>query len=223
MYSLALKKILNIDEIFESLRDRILQQKYDLLHGEGFHVTECDERFLSAYYIYDEPVILTVYEVDSDEFKKVEQRRQEYIFFSLDCDSKTIDICGNRNKSARLINAIGKVTEYKIEIDDVMIKFSRIISMLNENSISYQVNRVKIKDYPFLDNVLGDCTLNTENYSETKQLLSKFENNINQISITINFNIPITFVFHKSGVISIYKDMNSIDSSDLNLVKKCVL
>jgi len=197
--------------------------KYNADEGEGFYIVQENDEFLNAYYIYDIVNSFNVYDATSNNFIKIQQKQQESVAFFLDFDYQTIDIFGNKTKCAKIINFLGKISNYTIRIDDVILDNSKIIHALVVEDIGYKINRIKIKDYQFFDSVLGDCTLNIENYSNVDWILEKYKDNITQFSINIYFENPTAFIFYKSGAISIYKDAKDVEIENLRFISKCFI
>jgi hypothetical protein len=220
--SLSIKKVIISKTDFDALKNEIISLKYDVNLSEGFYVIQEDDKFLNAYYIYDVINSINIYDVNTNQFAKTQQKQQEYVSFFLDYDGQTLDIFGNKTKCAKVINALGKISKYKITIDDVMFEHTGVLKALEADNISYQVNRIKIKDYQFFDDLIGDCTLNVENYNNVEAIFNKYKDNITQFSITIDFEQPTVFMFYKSGAISIYKNVKDIEFENIKLLKKCM-
>lgn len=221
--SLIIKKLIISEENFAILRNKIMSLKYESNTGDGFYVVQYDDEFLNAYYIYDVINSFNVYEAESNEFKKIQQKQQEYVSFFLDFNCQTVDIFGNKNKCSKLINALSKISEYKMSVDDVILEHTKIFKALADENIAYKVNRIKIKDYQFFDNIIGECTLNIEDYANVEWIFNKYKDNITQFSISVDFEQPTVFMFYKSGAITIYKDVKDIDISNIQLIKKCIV
>jgi len=221
--SLVIKRLITSYDTFSELKSKVEGLKYDSNSGEGFHVIENEENFFSAYYIYDVMNSVNVYEAETNGFKKIQMKQQEHVYFFLDYQCQSIDIFGTRIKCSKIINTLGKLAEYKIAVDDVLLEPTKIFSALATENINYKVNRIKIRDYEFFDNILGDCTLNLENYYNVDLILDKYKEKITQFSICIDFEQPTLFMFYKSGAITIYKESKDIDVEKVRLLKKCIV
>jgi hypothetical protein len=119
-----------------------------------------------------------------------------------------------------VIEFLGKVTKYKIAISDTQINLLKLVECCETNNIVFAVSRVKIADYTFFDNIIGDCVLNLSDYPKTLDVLKKFEKQIVNVSISITTDDSYSITFYKSGSISIYKDIESIDIDFLRLIKQ---
>lgn len=81
------------------------------------------------------------------------------------------------------------------------------------------MNKVRINDYVFFDDIIGNCVLNLSNYSKTEELLKKYETQIVSFSTTLLLEETYSVVFYKSGAISVYKGFDDIDIEFIRTLK----
>lgn len=79
---------------------------------------------------------------------------------------------------------------------------------------------MKISDFTFFDNIIGDCILNLTDYTKPLDILNKYEKQISNVTIYITVDDSFSIAFYKSGSISIYKDIDNIDINLLKLLKQ---
>ena len=188
--------------------------------GDGIRVISQNNEYIFCHYLIEKIYCQDTYNLETEEFEKVEYKRIELVPFFIDFEQSTLDIIGNRQNSMKVIEFLGKVTKYKIAISDTQINLLKLLGSCKRNNIDFAVSRVKIADYTFFDNIIGDCVLNLLDYPKTFDVLKKFEKQIVNVSITITTDESYSITFYRSGTISIYKDIEDIDIDLLRLIGK---
>lgn len=192
---------------------------YDADNGEGVQVFEEYPDFAKYMYYYETTYSQNSYNPSTGEFEKIDLKKVELIPFIIDFKFKTLDMLGSKQKCSRLIEMIGKLTKYKIPISDIQVNPIKILLACSSKGISYQVTRVKISDYVFFDNIVGNCVLNLSNYGKTEELLKKFERQIVNFSTILTLDNSYSITFYRSGAISLYKDFEDVDIELLRTLK----
>ena len=137
----------------------------------------------------------------------------------VDLQHFTLDIIGNKQQAARVIEYFGRITKYKIGIEDAQINLLKLLQSCVQNKINFNITKVKIAEYAFFDNIVGECSLNLYGYSKALDVIKKYEQQITNITVSINVEEPYSVAFHKSGAIVFYKDADSIDLQMIRILK----
>jgi len=183
---------------------------YDANNGEGVQVFEENSDFAKYVYYYETTYSQNSYNPSTGEFEKIDSKKIELVPFIIDLKFKTLDILGSKQKCSRIIEMMGKLTKYKIPISDIQVNPIKILMACSSKGIPYQVTRVKISDYVFFDNIVGNCVLNLSDYGKTEELLKKYEQQIVNFSaiLTLDDSYSITFLevalFHSTKTLNLW-------------------
>lgn len=188
--------------------------------GEGVQVLEEGSDYLRCTYCYEVISYQNTYNPETSEFSKIQIKKIELVPFIIDLQYKTLDVIGNKQKCTKVIEMIGRLTKYKVAIGDNQVNPIKVLCACKEKGVTYLVNRIKIEDYTFFDNIVGNCVLNTADYDKTEELLSKFEKKIVNFSVMLFIDENYSVTFYKSGAITIYKDFEEIDIDLIRILKK---
>lgn len=202
--------------LLEALKNFI----YEAESGEGVQVVEEQPDYVRCVYCYETIYSQNTYNPDTGEFDKLEFKRIELIPFVVDLQYKTLDILGNKQKCSRIVEMVGKLTKFKVPIADIQVNPIKILLSCAQSGIAYCVNRVKITDYVFFDNIVGNCVLNLSDYAKTDDLLRKYEKQIVNFSAVLTLDDNYSITFYKSGAISLYKDFEDLDIELIRTLKK---
>ncbi|NBJ16630.1 MAG: hypothetical protein FNP40_13930 [Dehalobacter sp. 4CP] len=220
MQSIIVKKLHFSSETKDLLSSQIGNFEFSPETGEGIRVVSQNTEYINCHYLIEKIYSQDTYNFEIDGFEKIEYKRIELVPFFIDLEHDTLDIIGNKQKATKVIEFLGKVTKYKIAISDTQINLLKLVECCRTNNIVFVVSKVKIADYTFFDNIIGDCVLNLSDYPKTLDVLKKFEKQIVNVSISITTDESYFVTFYKSGSISIYKDIESIDIDFLRLIKQ---
>lgn len=220
MQSIIVKKLQFFSDTRNLLSYQIGNYEFSPETGEGIRVISQNNEYISCHYLIEKIYSQDTYNLETNEFEKVEYKRIELVPFFIDLEQNTLDIIGNKHKAMKVIEFLGKVTKYKIAISDTQINLLKLVECCKANNIVFVVSKVKITDYTFFDNIIGDCVLNLSDYPKTLDVLKKYEKQIVNVSISITTDGSYTITIYKSGSISIYKDIESIDIDFLRLIKQ---
>lgn len=193
---------------------------YNVESGEGVQVIEECTDYARCIYCYEVVSAQNTYNPETGEFDKIEIKRIELIPFVVDLQYKTLDVIGNKQKCSKIVEMIGRLTKYKVVIADSHVDPIKTLFACSELGISYRVNRVKIEDYVFFDNIVGNCVLNLSNYDKTNELLSKYKNQIVNFSAVLTLDDNYSITFYKSGAITLHKEFEELDIELIRILKK---
>lgn len=219
MQSIIFKQFYQDSQQYELLLNEILNSTFDSEKGDGFHVIEATSEYIKAVYYYEISYSQSIYNPETGEIEEIKLKRIETVPFFIDYQRHTLDILGNKVKCTRIIEAIGKITKYKTSIADLYINPIKALIACAAAGIQYKVNKVRINDYVFFDDIIGNCVLNLSNYSKTEELLKKYETQIVSFSTTLLLEETYSVVFYKSGAISVYKGFDDIDIEFIRTLK----
>lgn len=193
---------------------------YNAESGEGVQVIEEHADYTRCIYYYEAVSSQNTYNPGTGEFSKIEIKRIELIPFIVDLKYKTLDVIGNKQKCTKAVEMIGRLTKFKIPIADSKVNPIKTLLACSELGISCCVNRVKIEDYVFFDNIVGNCVLNLSNYDKTNDVLSKYEDQIVNFSAVLTLDDSYSITFYRSGAITLHKDFEELDIELIRLLKK---
>lgn len=193
---------------------------YNTENGEGVQVVEECLDYARCIYFYETVSSQNTYNPETGEFYKIETKKIEFVPFVVDLQYKTLDVIGNKQKCSKVVEMIGRLTKFKVAIADCQVNPIKILFACSKLGIPYRVNRVKIEDYVFFDNIVGNCVLNLSDYGKTNELLSKYEKQIVNFSIVLTLDDNYSITFYRSGAITLHKDFEELDIELIRTLKK---
>lgn len=193
---------------------------YNTENGEGVQVIEECSDYARCIYYYEVVSAQNTYNPETGEFDKIEIKRIELIPFVVDLLYKTLDVIGNKQKCSKVVEMIGRLTKFRVAIADSQVNPIKVLLACSQLGISYCVNRAKIEDYVFFDNIVGNCVLNLSNYDKTSELLSKYEKQIVNFSAVLFLDDNYSITFYRSGAITLHKDFEELDIELIRTLKK---
>lgn len=188
--------------------------------GEGVHVLDSSKNHISCQFLFEKVYSQSTYNIATEEFERIEFKRVECIPFFVDLEQETLDIIGNKHQAARVIEFFGKITKYRVGIEDVQINLLKLLQNCSQNGIPFNISKVKIAEYSFFDNIVGDCSLNLFGYPKALDIVKKYEQQITNVTVSISMEDTYSVAFYKSGAVAIYKDADSIDIEIIRLLKQ---
>lgn len=204
---------------YTSLSSKLKDFIYSSENGEGVQVVEERSDYIKCIYCYEAISSQNTYNPTLEEFCKIEIRRIELVPFIIDLKYNTLDIIGSKPKCSKVVEMIGRLTNFKIAISDIQVNPIKILLACAESRIPYYVSRVKLKDYIFFDNIIGDCVLNLSNYDKTDELLSKYEEQIIKFTAVLTLDDTYSITFSKHGTITLHKDLEDVDIELIRILK----
>lgn len=219
MKSIFIKKLQFSDIGKEELLRHIPMYSFTPESGEGLRVIEQTQEFIACHYLVESIYRQDTYNYETGEFEKSEYKRVDRTLFFIDFEQQTLDILGSKQQASRVIEFIGKVSSYRLPISDAPINLIKLVDAWKRNGITFNITRLKISDYTFFDNIIGNCVLNLTGYAKAMDVLRSYEKQIVNVSVSVLFEDLCTITFYKSGAISIYKDIEDIDLTLIRLLK----
>lgn len=220
MKSIYVKKLIFPQEPKEALLKQLQSAVFSSEAGEGIRIVDLSKNCISCHFLYEQVYSQNTYNIETGEFDKIEFKRVDCTPFFIDLDRYTLDIVGSKQQAMRVIEFFGRTTRYKIGIEDAQISLLRLLESCIQSNIAFTISRVKISDYTFFDNIIGDCTLNLFDYPKAIDIVKKFEHQITNVTISITLEDTYSIVFYKNGSIAIYKDADGIDIEVIRLLKQ---
>lgn len=193
---------------------------YSVESGEGVQVIENSADHARCIYCYEVVSAQNTYNPETGEFDKIEFKRIELIPFVVDLKYKTLDVIGNKRKCSKVVEMIGRLTKYKVPVGDSQVDPIKILFACSKLGVLYRVNRVKIEDYVFFDNIVGNCVLNLSNYDKINEVLSKYKKQIVNFSAVLILDEDYSITFYRSGAITLHKDFEELDIELIRMLKK---
>lgn len=220
MKSIFIKRLQFSNTTKDELLQQISENSFTLQVGEGIRIVSQDDAHIACHYLIETVFKQDTYNYETDEFEKIEYKRIERTLFFVDFEQETLDIIGNRQQASKIIEFIGRITEYKVPISDAPINLIRLIEMWKADGIVFNITKLKLADYIFFDSIVGNCILNLNGYPKSMDVLRTYEKQIVNVSLSVLLEDTCTITFYKSGAISIYRDIEDIDLELIRLLKK---
>lgn len=123
MKSIFVKKLQFPNDTKELFLQKIGNSDFSPELGEGIRVICQNNEYISCNYIIERVYSQYTYNIETNDFEKVEYKRIERIPFFIDFEINTLDIIGNKQQAVKVIEFFGKITKYKIPIADTLIDF----------------------------------------------------------------------------------------------------
>lgn len=222
MKSIFIKKLQFSEPLKNDLLQQINEYSFTPESGEGIRVVEQVEEYIVCHYLIETVYRQDTYNYEIDEFEKMEFTRIERVLFFIDFRQQTLDVIGNKQQATKVIEFIGKISNYKLPISDAPIHLINLIEAWKYDNIVFNITRLKLSDYAFFDNIVGNCVLNLTGYPKAMDVLREYEKQIVSVSLNVLLEDTCTITLYKSGAISIYKDIEDIDITLVRLLKKGV-
>lgn len=219
MKSVFVKKLIFSKSSMEELVSQLCSAEYSSENGEGVRILNSSENCVACQFLFEKVYSQNTYNIETGEFDKIEFKRVDCIPTFVDLQHFTLDIIGNKQQAARVIEYFGRITRYKIGIEDAQINLLKLLQSCVQNKINFNITKVKIAEYAFFDNIVGECSLNLYGYSKALDVIKKYKQQITNITVSINVEDPYLVTFHKSGAIVFYKDADSIDLQMIRILK----
>lgn len=220
MKSIFVKKVMFSQDAKNTLLSQLQSSLFTSENEEGIRIIDHSNYYISCHFLVERIYSQNTYNVETEEFDKIEFTRVECIPFFVDFEMNTIDIIGNKQQATRVLDFFGRVTKYKIAIEDVQIDLLKLLESFQMANVQYSISRVKISEYTFFDSIIGDCTLNLHDYPKALDIIKKFERQIVSVTLNICLDNSYSIIFYKSGSIAIYKDAEDIDIEVVRLLKQ---
>jgi len=221
MKSLFIKKMHLINDTRDLLLQQIQESDFSPESGEGIRIVQQNKDYIQCHYINERIYNQDSYNIDIGEFEKFTYKRIDLVPLFIDLEVDTIDIVGNKAQAAKTLEFFGKMTKYKVPITDVQINFLKLMNACKYNGNQFIISKIKINDYTFFDNIIGDCSLNLADYARPLDIITKYEDKIATTVACLTYDdATVTIAFYKNGTVTIYKDIDSIDVELLKLLKQ---
>ena len=220
MKSVFIKKMHAPSETINTFIEQASDFEFTPEKGEGIRINTQNAHHISCHYLFENIYSQESYNYETNEFEKMTFKRVDVVPFFIDIDLGTLDIIGNKQNVMKIVEYLGKITKYRVAIDNIQINLLDLLENCKKNGVVFVISKVKLSNYIFFDRITGECILNLYDYPNPVELLKKFENQIVYVSLSITTDDTSSIMFYKSGSISIYKDMDNIDIEFLRLLKQ---
>lgn len=204
---------------YDELLTELKTFSYSSEKGEGVQLVEEATDYIRCIYCYETISSQNTYNPETGEIDKIDFKKIELIPFIVDFKFKTLDVIGNKQKCSKIVEVLGKLTKYKVSIADSQVDPIKVLHACSTLGVPYSISRVKINDYIFFDNIVGNCILNLSNYNKTNDLLLQYKDQIVNFSSILTLDDDYQITFYKSGAITIYKDFEELDIELIRILK----
>lgn len=214
-YTISFKGVEGIDEVlFNVILSKMKNQKYDENLGYGFFVEDYGKNYILSYLIIDSPTYINKFYSFDSSIKKINYVKQSIIKFLIDSKNSLIEVYSDKNNTTKVVNEIGKLSEYKIVSDDINFNLCEILNKLERQKIQFEIKNLRIRDFPLTSCSVGTYFGNISENKEGIKLINKYQSSVSYIGLSIFNDNKNTFIgIHETGSVRIY--CSPEDSQDL--------
>lgn len=194
--------------------------------SDYFVINEQGERYISGYYLVEQPRNETKYNIEANRFETVTTTRLTIIRFEIDVPNNILIIWGNRNCAQRLITLISQACNNDVVIDFYEIDFKNLIKRITIIP-DITISKMKLENIVIDLGIVANCNVNMLNQDNPNELIKKYYNNISQISVIMgnrySSDESVSLTVFSSGTIVVYKDRDSISEETVTAIQKIVI
>lgn len=205
-YVINFKEVEGIDEaLFKEILSKMKSQKYDESLGYGFFVEDYGKNYILGYLIIDSPTYINKFDPTDSSIKKINYVKQLIIKFLIDSKNNLIEVYSDKNNTTKVVNEIGKLSEYKMVSDDINFNLCEIINKLERRKVQFEIKNLRIKDFPLTSCSVGTYFGNISENEEGIKLINKYQSSVSYIGLNISNNSKNTFIgIQETGSVRIY-------------------
>lgn len=217
------KKINGIDSNnLITIANKMNTHRYDTQEDYGYIVKNQDANHILGYLIIDYPTYITEFDMNERIIKKIKTMRKLAIEFLIDMEYNLIEIYSDKKNTSRVINEIGKLSEYKVSIDDVCFNAKNIIKKLDDKSIEYNIKNLRIRDFSINKYTIGSFFVKVLENHEGVRLIDEYIHTITYMGFNLSINnSEVSVGLYDSGALRIYNKLD--DSTETMSVIKEIL
>ena len=183
---------------------KIKQLEYSKNDNEGFIINEVDESKIFLTFIYSSPTYITKLDEEKLEVIKEKIIIKNIVDFSIDTKLKILSIFNASNSSRKLITELGKLTDFKITIDDINFNLKDILNKTRIMDLHFELTSMRIRNFQITDEICGTYWIKITNPNVIKKFLNEYSGEL----IFINGHMKIReneigLGFYENGTISI--------------------
>ncbi len=206
------KKINNVDiHLLDIIANKMNEQTYNAKEGFGYILRSHDPTHILGFLILDYPTYTSQFDPNEMVIKKEKIIRKLFVEFLIDIEYNLIEIYSDKNNVTRVINEIGKLSEYSISIDDVYFKAYDVINRLNNQKIKYEIKNLRIQDFSINKFTIGSFFVKVLENHEGLRLIKEYNPTITYLGLNLSIdNNEISLGLYESGALRIY---NRFDES----------
>ncbi len=209
--TLFFKQIHCDDFSIKDIIDLIKKNEYTKTKKEGFVIKEVNENIIYANYIYQYPSYINKFDDELFDFKREKIYYNNVINFSIDFTYNLISIFSNSSKANRLITEIGKLTHFKIIIEDVEFSPQNIIHTFKKSNYVLNISSLRIKNFRVNQNLLGTFWAKILDEKTVLELINNYSKDIIYFGASTTIGSKnVSLGFYHSGLIMIFNKIENI-------------
>ena len=211
IYKFILRTDLSCVQIIDKLEQQILDET-------RFVIDDYSDKEISGTYVYSTIYKSEEYDFDTNSFQNITRKKYVITEFHINLEKNYMDIWGSSQNASKIITAVSIAIDNKTIIEPLELNFSKIIEYLKETD-NVIVGKTTATQLTFNDGILADCTFDLSNYDNPFEIIERYKNNIDKISIKWKCeDVYIGMLIFISGSIRIYRLRRSISSKQLNKI-----
>lgn len=214
------KKINDVDaHILSTIVEKMNIQKYNTHEGYGYVVKNQDVNHVSGYLIIDYPTYITEFDMTEMIMKKTKTTKKLAIEFLIDIKYNLIEIYSDKKNVVRVINEIGKLSDYAMSIENIYFKANNVIEKLNDGHIEYELKNIRMRDFSINRYTIGSFFVKVLENHEGIRLINEYNPTITYIGLNLSINNnEVSIGLYESGALRIYNKLE--DSTEIISVLK---
>lgn len=175
--------------------------------NEGYILRDASGHAIAADYVFRFPTFVDVFDEKKLEFTKEKISRIALVRFSLDYSFRLLTIFSKSSAVYRLITDLGKITDFRMSVDDVTFNPNQIIRKFKKASYDLNINSIRIKNFSYDEDIIGTYAAKVKTQQVVKRLLEDHSGDVSYISGYLELDDKrITLGFFQNGSLRIYGD-----------------
>lgn len=222
--TIGLKRLWDMDRSqFEEIVSRLGERQYTIEEGYGFVTKEKSINYASFYFIVDYPTYIYDFNDKTMAVQKIKTMRKKAIPFAIDFNYHTIEVSSDKKNLKLIINEISKISEYKLNVEDVIFKASEVIKKLETCEASFQINTLRIRDFSINEYTIGSFFVKVLEQHEGLRLIEEYNESITYVGLSVEINGEcLSIGIFDSGTIKAYGQYSDV-SNVIAWIKYCLL
>lgn len=187
---------------------------------DRFIINEATKTTIDGYYITYINSKEIIFNKENEELESIIVTKSLAIPFSIDLQSKLLDVWGKRNYINRFLVKLNNLLNNDVEIEPITIDLKNIVTNINNSMI--KIRNVKINNYILEKDIIADCTFDLKNHNNPFAIIKKYCENLVYITLTVLIGLEdyFTMIIYKSGSVVIYKYVEELSKEELNIIHK---
>lgn len=179
---------------------------------QGIIFQEYDDEYLKATYWLRKKKMEYKYNIEKEEFEKIESEVVNVVEFIIQIQEKKMFIFGNKQMAQRIVTLINVISKNSYSIMEYIIDIKKMVEKICQRD-DIELLKMKLIDITLEKGILVNCNVNLLNQDNPIDIIHKYVSNI--VAIAFKFEkINIGVTVYKTGKILLSKNLND-DKEDI--------